>query len=90
MTTIFLLIIEDRHADVEVRAFVTPEAAIAAARETQEWYADDGNEEAEEAEEVTERMKAGGWLYHATLTCEGDALRVQSVELETDQPKENV
>ena len=67
--TVYLLIVEDRHTDVEVRVFATVAAAVASAKELQAEY----DYEPDEPDEPID-----GWIYHATLSCDGDCLRVQS------------
>jgi hypothetical protein len=70
--TIFVVIIEDRHSDVEVLAYTGRDDAIKMARKTAKKYCcfEDSYEEDESAEH-----------FYATYSCEGDSVRVEEVEL---------
>lgn len=75
---IYLLIIEDRHVDVEVHPFVSEYwARIAAAK----YLAECGNPE-DWDEELTPLMQADGWIYTCTYSVEGDSLRIQKRKLD--------
>lgn len=61
---IYIVIVEDRHADVECYPFDTPEAAIAHAKK----------EAAELGDPVEETIE--GWLYAALCSSEDDYVHV--------------
>lgn len=77
MTTVYLLIIEDRHADVAVRVFAAKKDALAAARDVFSEY-----KSVEGRDAHIDRDRPAEWLFAATLTCEGDCLRVEAAEVE--------
>ena len=66
---IYILIVEDRHADVGVTVYVNKERAIADAREVAQEEAKHYNTEPREEE-------IDGWLYYATFYREGDSVHV--------------
>lgn len=68
MTTVYVAMICDRHADPEPYVFTNPDAAIAFAKR-----------EAEEGARVLDNIveePIQGWLYHARYSPEGDAVWV--------------
>jgi hypothetical protein len=69
---VFLLIVEDRHTDVDVKVFADGAAAMLAAKE----LVDDYDYEPDEPDDAVPE-----WLFNATLSCEGDCLRVQAVDV---------
>jgi hypothetical protein len=78
MATIWITIIEDRHADVDVLPFSTMPAAIERAmREVRDVR------DMEEIE-LTDSMAADGWVLLIEYGLEGDSVRV--VERELDGP----
>jgi hypothetical protein len=70
---VYLAIIEDRHTDVAVCVFSTAEKAIAYARE---WAYDNAR-----SPDRVEEQEIDGWLYSATYSVEGDAVRVEEAEV---------
>lgn len=76
--TIWIVIIEDRHIDVDVRPFTSMPAAAGAAHE---WVSD--QRDVTELE-ITEGMAADGWVLYLEYGTEGDGVRV--VERELDGP----
>jgi hypothetical protein len=70
----YVVVIEDRHADVEVRVFDNPERAIQVAREI-------ATENARRPDDFEEE-EVRGWLYFARYSCEDDSVHVQEVEVE--------
>lgn len=76
MTSIYVLIINDRHTDTEVTVFTDRDKAIAAAkRETEErgWVTDGDNARLDELPE--------GWLFASNHPCEQDHLQVVVTDL---------
>jgi hypothetical protein len=74
MSDIWIVLVEDRHADVEALPFSTEQAAIEAARAEAE-------ENARSPEDVTEEpltpaMTADGWVLYLPYGTEGDCVRV--------------
>jgi hypothetical protein len=67
-TNIWIVLIEDRHGDVEALPFSSEERAIAAA-----WAAapDDA-----ESEPLTDGMRKDGWVFCLPYGSEGDCVRV--------------
>jgi hypothetical protein len=71
--TVYLVIIEDRHVDVEVLVYTNRERAIEfAQQEARERNARPENFEEEGVE---------GWEYSVTWSSEGDCLRVERAEV---------
>jgi len=70
---LFLVILEDRHTDVHVEAYSTKEAAIERFKEIVADY-DFTPEEPDKP--------IDGWLAHATLSRDGDYIRVEEIELD--------
>ena len=70
---VYVLLINDRHADPEIQVFTTPEAAIAAAKAAVTEYA-------RHSEDIEEKQIAD-WLYFATYSCENDYVRVTECEI---------
>jgi hypothetical protein len=69
---VFLVIIEDRHTDVQVEVFAAEASAISRAKAIVAEY----DYEPEEPDEAID-----GWLFNATLSCEDDCLRVQAADM---------
>ena len=70
---VFLVIIEDRHVDVEVQVFSEKRDAIRVANGIVHLY----DYEPEEPDEPVD-----GWIFHATLSCEGACVRVKEAEVQ--------
>lgn len=80
MTDIYLLIIEDRHLDVEVRPYSTENLAMAAFNKcAEDWGA--GPPLLPEAG-LDSGMVEKGWLIYAEYSIEGDSIRVVKCELD--------
>ena len=71
---IFIVIIEDRHIDVEVKAFLGPDKAIETARALAKEYCRHPEDYKENDIE--------GYLFNAVYSCEDDSISVQRIELE--------
>jgi hypothetical protein len=65
---IWIVLIEDRHSDVEALPFSSEEAAVAKARDS---VPDDAVEE-----EPNSAMRADGWVLYLPYGLEGDCVRV--------------
>ena len=64
----WIVLIEDRHTDVEVLPFSTKEGAIAKARDSVPDDAEDG--------ELNDAMRRDGWVLYLPYGLEGDHVRV--------------
>lgn len=71
--TVWLVILEDRHTDVQVEVYGTRADAIERAIA----IVDDYDFQPEEPDVLPD-----GWEFNATLSCEGDAVRVEKVEVQ--------
>lgn len=69
--TIYVVLHEDRHCDLEIHLFDTLSSAIDKAKDIATGYDDS----------VQEPIK--GWHYHASLTEEGDSVRVTEHEVQS-------
>lgn len=67
---VYLLIIEDRHIDVEVEVYLNKEKAINKAKMTAAIAVEYSHGEIEE-------QQIEGWLYFARYSVEGDCIRVE-------------
>ncbi|MHA2063023.1 MAG: hypothetical protein ACXABY_01445 [Candidatus Thorarchaeota archaeon] len=76
---LYLVIQEDRHTDVEVRAFTTAEAAVSTARVIVESYADPDDDE-----QGHNPYPVSNCLYYGRYSSEGDSVRVVACELEVE------
>ena len=74
MTDIYIVITEDRHSDVEVQPFTDETAAIAHAE-------DEAAGTEDQDRELTDAMRADGWLWYCGYGTEGDCVRVVRREL---------
>jgi hypothetical protein len=68
MTDVWVVLIEDRHADVEALPFSTEGAAVAEARDSVPEFA--------EEEQLTPDMRKHGWVLLLSYGTEGDCVRV--------------
>lgn len=80
MTDIYLVIVNDRHADIEVTPFTMKDTAIAFAEEQAEANALDHDDW---DRELTDGMIADGWVWYCNYSCEGDDVAVVRRELRT-------
>ena len=73
---LFIVIIEDRHTDVQVELWLEEAEAITRARTVakERWSAESG---VPYSEKLSGPMKKAGWLFHVTYSGEGDAVRVE-------------
>jgi formylmethanofuran dehydrogenase subunit E-like metal-binding protein len=71
--TVYVAMINDRHADPEPTVFTTAEAAIAFARQKAIDYAHDPAD--------VEYDDIPGWLFHARYSVEGDSVWVIAKEV---------
>jgi len=78
MATVWIVIIEDRHADAEVLPYTNMPAAISTAWE---WA---GTDSGTTEEEITDAMARDGWILCLSVGLESDSVRV--VERELDGP----
>jgi hypothetical protein len=69
MTDTWIVLVEDRHSDVDALPFSTEEAAVAKARS---WVPP----EYAEAAALTPRMREDGWVLCLRYGTEGDRVRV--------------
>jgi hypothetical protein len=69
---LYVVIWEDRHADVEPYVFSSADDAITWARRK----ARENDRHGDLDEELTAPMRSAGWLYYGRYSCEGDNLRV--------------
>lgn len=79
--TVFVVITQDRHVDIDVTLFTTADAAISYARKEVRdnlRYSDDLDED------LTDNMRAAGWLYYGCYSCEGDCVRVVEREIKSE------
>jgi len=73
MITVYVVLINDRHADLEVELFTQPNVAIARARTLAKEYC--------RREEDYEEFRIANWLFYAKYSVEGDWVRVIEREL---------
>lgn len=71
-TKVYILLIDDRHCDTEVRVYADKDTAIATAKELAHEYDRFGD---------YEERQIDGWLFYARYSCEGDHVRVEEKEL---------
>jgi len=77
MSSVFVVMVDDRHDDPEPHLFSTETAALEFAREEVAHLARHGAE--------VEEVDVDGWLYHAGVGDEGDSVWV--VEKRVDDPE---
>lgn len=73
---LFMVIIEDRHADVKAHPFSDAEKAIETAKRVAKNLASH--------EDDYEEHDYQGWLFCAVYSCEGDCVRVVETELDKE------
>lgn len=71
---IFIVVVEDRHIDVEVTPFASLRAANSYLDEIVSDYCRDENDI--EEVELTHNMKQAGWVRSVRYSCEGDSVRI--------------
>jgi hypothetical protein len=82
VTDIWIVLVEDRHSDVEALPFSTEEAAFAFARyqagdmSLPEGVGPDEVEHVPGEQELTPRMRELGWVLLLVYSIEGDSVRV--------------
>ena len=76
MKIIYLVIIEDRHSDLEVKPFICEHAAIKTAKELAKEYCYDSDDYKEINCDINDN-----WLFCVNYSCEGDSVRVVKSEL---------
>jgi hypothetical protein len=82
MADIYIVIIEDRHADTEAVPFTDEDAAVAHAEE----YVAGCDPDPEDIErELNDAMRRVGWVWYCGYSCEGDSVRVVRRELRGTQ-----
>jgi hypothetical protein len=74
VSDLWIVLIEDRHADVEASPFSTEEAAVTAARRMAAEYARDPEDVGDAA--LTVGMRQDGWVLYLPYGPEGDCVRV--------------
>lgn len=85
MSEIFIVVIQERHSDVEVEAWTNLNVAIDRAREVAEDYArfpDDIHEADDPDYGLGEGWESGGWKFWLGWGPEGDSVRVQAVTVD--------
>lgn len=78
----YVVMIEDRHTDVEVELFISKEKAIKRAKTifNEYKYEDDEDEDMGETELDFEAIE-DGWIYSAIYSSEGDKVSVRECKL---------
>ena len=80
---IYVVMIEDRHTDVDVELFVSEEGAIKRARGIFNEYKNEEDEDEDIGEiELDSDAIEDGWIYSAIYSCEGDSVSVRECELD--------
>jgi hypothetical protein len=79
--TVWIVLIEDRHADVEALPFSSEERAIEVARAS---APDDAESVA--GEELTDSMRKDGWVFFLPYGSEGDCVRVVRRTMDREGP----
>lgn len=78
MTTLYVVMINDRHCDPEAHVFATADTAIAAARQV-------ALNNAHSPSRI-EEYETEGWLWHASYSVEGDSVWVIEKTLNEVKP----
>ena len=84
MKALFVVIIKDRHADVDAEAFDNPEDAIAYAKRMVNMMC---RHKEDIEEELNEAMIRGGWIYYCRYSCESDCVYAMKKVLNPELPK---
>jgi len=80
---VYVVLIEDRHADVEVHVFRTADAAVAYAEFM--WNAnidDDGRLNPDLDMMTPDELQRAGWLFYRCYSVEGDCVRAMPVAVD--------
>lgn len=81
MSDVWIVLIEDRHADVEAQPYSTEAAALAAAR-----AAVNGAHDVDWDANLNESMRRDGWVLYLPYGSEGDCVRVVKRTMDSGQP----
>lgn len=82
MSELFVIIIEDRHSDVDVEVHDNEDRAVGRAKRLATEYC----RHAEDLQDgLTDGMKKAGWVYYCRYSCESDSVRVVKAKLITEQ-----
>lgn len=76
---VYVLVVEDRHADTGIELFTNYDAALEQAfREIPDNWQHEGDEDDPELgnQTLTDGMEADGWLFYFRYSCEGDHVRI--------------
>lgn len=76
---IYIVVVEDRHTDVEVHPFTDKEKAISKAKRVAKEYC-----RHEEDYKEHDYGKDVGWLFYAQYSCESDNVRVVTTTLDKE------
>ncbi len=71
---VYVLVIEDRHSDTDVRVFADKDKAIESARKLAQEYC-------RFVEDYQEKQIAD-WVFHVEYSCEGDSVTVHEREVD--------
>lgn len=66
---IYVVIVQDRHSDIEIKLFANKEQAIDKARQLAHEYCS-------HKEDYEEDLECRGWVFFVRYSCEGDNIRV--------------
>ena len=75
---VYVVIIEDRHADVDAEVFEDDNIAVKRAKALAKDYC---RFPEDYEERLNDAMIKDGWLFHAQYSCEGDHVKVLAREL---------
>jgi len=77
LSTIYIVIVEDRHTDIKVYPYISPLAAIQRAK-------DIASEQCSHQEDYEEHDygRDDGWIFYADYSCEGDNVKVVTAKVE--------
>lgn len=79
---VYLVILEDRHADVEVEVFEHLDDARASFEDVLSQYARELARVPADDQMTPAQIAEADWIAHRTLTPEGDAVRLECVEVQ--------
>ena len=80
MAKVYVALCEDRHIDPVIHVFTLPERAIDYCKR---WTKENAlHPDDIEEYELTDDMRAGGWIYAATYSGEGDHVTAMEMELD--------